>query len=45
MYKQARNKDIHEWSFRDDFKKYEEASKLSPYQLKRFKSFITRKKK
>jgi len=26
-------------------KKYEEAGKLSPYQLKRLKSFIARKKK
>jgi len=45
VYKQARKKDIHGQPFRENFKKYEEAGKLSPYQLKRLKSFIARKKK
>ena len=45
VYKQARKHDIHGQPFRENFKKYEKAGKLSPYQLKRFKSFIARKKK
>ena len=43
MYKQARNKDIHEWSFRDDFKKFETVGVLSNYQKKRFKAFLDKK--